>query len=267
MAAPWAGGVLEDEARRGPMYVRLPDPGHLLHLSRCVPITGGKENWMTHGNHFCCSLTATLIARVKRVAGPDAVARLLDEAGSTRTVEFLTNIANWLSYDEVIDLLQAGQAVTEDPDFARHVGADAVRALGSSMTAAALRSLGSPEALLGQMAVASNRFSTVSTLEALEVGPGHARIRAVANPGHIRHRLHCDWTAGLLGTTSELFGNEPATVEHEACQADGDGECRYRLAWTSAGSGDDPVALRRQLEAMSERLENVFATAADLIAS
>src|SRR5947209_5240554 len=160
-----------------------------LQFARGMPISEAMSDGQ--GHHFCCSLTATLIARVKRVAGAEAVASLLREARSTRSVEFLTDIANWISYDEAIALLEAGEHVTGDPDFARHVGSDAVRALGSSMTAGTLRALGSPEALLGQMAVASHRFSTVASLEALEVSPGHARIRAVANPGFIRHRLHC----------------------------------------------------------------------------
>src|SRR5205807_10672618 len=189
----------------------------------------------------------------------------------TRRVEFRPDRPNWISYAGAIALLEAGGHVTGDPDFARHVGSDAVRALGSSMTAGTLRALGSPEALLGQMAVASHRFSTVASLEALEVSPGHARIRAVANPGFIRHRLHCDWADGLLGTTTELFGYAPATVEHEACQARGDAECRYRLSWDTDAAQADPeeqiATLRRQLKSLSERLENVFATASDLIAS
>src|SRR4051812_48065225 len=108
------------------MAKRLPDPPNLLQMARAVPISGAMTagevrdgDAASDGNDFCCSLTATLIARVKRVAGAEAVGQLLREARSARTVEYLTDIANWLSYDEVIALLEAGRAITGDRDFAR----------------------------------------------------------------------------------------------------------------------------------------------------
>src|SRR3954452_2660014 len=218
------------------------------------------------GSDFCCSLSATLIARVARVCGGEAVGRLLREAGSPRTVEYLTDIANWFSYDEAIALFEAGRAITGEEDFARNVGADAVKALGSSMTAATLRALGSPEALLGQMAVAAHRFSTVAALEAVEVRPGHAEIRATANPGFSRHPLHCAWTAGLLSTTSELFGFEPATIEHDVCQARGDAECRYRITWAAGDDPEGPDAASEPLLAVPGDLDKDLAVAAALLA-
>ena len=59
---------------------------------------------------------------------------------------------------------------------------------------------------------------------------------------------------------------------HGACQADGAPECVYTLTWDpAADADDDPAAkveiLERQLEAMTGRLQSVFATASDLIAS
>ena len=94
---------------------------------------------------FSCPLTAVLLARVRRVAGEDAVPSLLERADSQRTVEYLEDVGNWISFDEAIALWEAGEAITRDPMFARHVGEDAVKILGGTATATVLRSLGSPE--------------------------------------------------------------------------------------------------------------------------
>ena len=223
-------------------------------------------------NHFCCSLTAVMIARVRRFGGDDAVARLLDRAASTRDVGFLEDIGNWISLDEAVALWRAGIAVTGDEDFPRHVGGDAVKQLGSSSTSTVLRLLGSPEAMLAKIPTVGRRFSTVADLEAVETRPGYAVIDARAGEGFARHPLHCQWTQGLLSTCSALFGMEVATIEHPACQADGADACRYVVRWPVGSKFDaDPeeqiIGLRRQLAAMTERLESVFATASDLISS
>jgi diguanylate cyclase (GGDEF)-like protein len=224
------------------------------------------------GNHFSCSLTAVLIDRVRRQAGDDGVQRVLAHARSRRTLAYLEDIGNWVAYDEAIALWEAGAAVTGEPDFARNVGADAVRVLGASSTSTVLRTLGSPEELLRKMAVAAHRFSTAADLEAVEVRPGYAEIRAVSRNGLPRHRLHCEWTRGLLTTVTVLFGLAPARVEHDACQASGAPDCRYRVVWEpgethSTDPAKEIAALKDQLAAMSDRLESVFATAADLIES
>ena len=225
------------------------------------------------GNHFSCALTAVLIHRVRTAVGEAGVRRLLDEAGSPRALAYLEDIANWVSYDELISLWRAGAVVTEDPEFARHAGQDTVRRLGASGTSAMLRSLGSPEALIERIGVASHRFSVVATLEPVEVRPGHAVVRAFANPGFERHPLHCLWTTGMLSQATALFGLAPARVEHAACQAGGAPDCLYTLTWDPGADaeGADPATrvqiLERRLEAMSGRLQSVFATASDLIAS
>jgi diguanylate cyclase (GGDEF)-like protein len=222
--------------------------------------------------HFSCALTAVLINRVRRVAGEGAVPELLREAGSTRALTYLEDIGNWVSYDEAVALWNAGITVTGDEHFARHIGEDTVKRLAGSSNSAVLRGLGSPEELLRRVPVAAQRFSVAATLEAVAVRPGYAEIRAFANPGFTRHRRHCEWTAGLLTQATLLFGLPPATVDEEACQADGAPTCRYRVTWEPADGHDvDPAeqiaAMRDQLDAMTQRLESVFATAADLIAS
>jgi len=200
------------------------------------------------GSHFSCSMTAVMLARVHAYGGAPAVGELLREAGSSRTPEYLTDIGNWISYDEAVALWAAGTRVTHHPQFARAVGEDAARRLNGSPVAALFRSLGSPEAVYRTLATGSSKFSTVSELEAVDVGPGYAAIVARAVDGFPRNADHCAWTCGLLSQPTVLFGLAPATVEHEQCAALGADVCRYRVVWnvaTDAAPGD--ASARREI--------------------
>jgi diguanylate cyclase (GGDEF)-like protein len=223
------------------------------------------------GNHFSCSLSAVLLGRVHAYGGDAAVAELLERAGSTRTPAYLTDISNWISYDEALALWKAGGQVTHHPTFARAVGEEAAKRLNASPVAALLRSLGSPENVYRQIALTSSKFAVTTTLEAVDVGPGFAEIDAQAVEGFPRSPDHCAWTTGLLTQTTVLFGLAPATVIHESCEALGAPRCRYSIRWDADAEDADSqadvatAALRQQLAAMQERLHSMFATASDLI--
>jgi diguanylate cyclase (GGDEF)-like protein len=227
----------------------------------------------TAGQHFSASLSAVLIARVQDHGGDPAVRELLERSGVRRSLAELSDVANWISYDEAIALWRAGAAVTHHPHFARAVGEDAARRLNSSPVATLLRSLGSPEAVYSQIATTSTKYSTVARLEAVASGPGFAQIRATAVDGFERSVEHCEWTCGLLSQPAMLFGLPPATVEHESCASYGASACEYRVTWsaeearTSSESSEQIKTLTDQLEAMKERLQSMFQTAADLIGS
>ncbi len=224
---------------------------------------------MTHGQHFSCSLSAVMIGRLRDHGGDAAAARLLADAGSPRTLEYLLDTGNWISYAEAVALWRAGTRITRHPHFARAVGEDAGRRLNASPVAALLRSLGSPEEVYRRIADSAPRFSTVARLRAVEVAPGRAVIEATAVDGFARDADHCGWTCGLLTQTTVLFGLPPARIEHAECAALGAPVCRYEIEWDA---GERPSsayadALQFQLEAMRERLAGVFAAAADLISA
>ena len=220
---------------------------------------------------YSCSLSAVLLARVWRVAGDIGVRQLLERVHSPRSLEYLQDISNWISFDEAVALWDAGEAITRDSHFARHVGEDASKALAATSTATLLRALGSNEENLRHLDVSSQRWSTAARVWAVEVRPGYAEICAEAAPGFVRHRHHCEWTIGLASQSSVLFGLEPAYVNHTECQVLGAPCCRYEVTWNTgspdAGDGGQIAMLRDQLRAMSERLDGVFAAAADLISS
>jgi hypothetical protein len=90
-------------------------------------------------------MSAVALARADGFGGAEAVEETLRLAGSRRTREYLSDITNWIAYDEAVALWRAGAQVTRHPQFARAVGIDAAKRMGSSQVAAMLRSLGSPE--------------------------------------------------------------------------------------------------------------------------
>ncbi|MFL5885104.1 MAG: GAF domain-containing protein, partial [Thermoleophilaceae bacterium] len=223
------------------------------------------------GRHITCSMSSVLVRLVRAEGGDAAVAALLEKAGSPRSAAHLENVENWISIDEAVALLEAGTELTGDPHFARRVGASAVAQHRGAAVATLLRSLGAPEKVLESITVTSNKFSTVTDMEAIESSPGRAVVRAVAREGFSRHPLHCEWALGLLSTPTILFGLPPATVEHEECQARGADQCIYTVSWDAglAAQAADPqqrvTALEAQVVAMSERLESVYATAGDIV--
>ncbi len=70
-------------------------------------------------------MSAVALARVDAFGGAEAVDEALRLAGSRRSREYLSDITNWIAYDEAIALWRAGARVTRHPQFARAVGIDA----------------------------------------------------------------------------------------------------------------------------------------------
>src|SRR3954447_6341043 len=223
-------------------------------------------------HHFACTLSSVLVRRVRRTLGEEGLGELLVRAGSKRTIAYLDDVTNWISYDEAMALFAAGAELTGDQQIARHVGEETVAQHAGTPVATLMRSLGSPDAIYSAMAQAGSKFTTVSVLEAVEVTPGRAVIREQGVDGFDRTAPQCDWAKGLLSQPTVLFGLPPATVEESTCQARGDDCCTYEVTWDAelAEERSNPVehiaALESQLSAMTERLESVYATATDLIA-
>jgi len=223
--------------------------------------------------HICCTMTNVLLRLVRDASGQATVAALLKRAGTKREASYLENVDNWISLDEACALLEAGALESGDPTFARRVGESTLRQHAGTQVATLLRSLGSVEAILGAVAQTAAKFSTVTELEAVEVGPGHAVIRAVAREGFTRRSLLCEWTTGLLSAVPGLFGLPFARVEETECQARGGAQCSYAVSWDAelAAAAADPqqrvTALEAQLASVSERLQSAYATASDLVST
>jgi len=235
------------------------------------PAGAGEER--ASGRHYTCTLTNVALRLLREDGGERTVAAVLERAGSERSVPYLEDIENWISVDELCAFLEAAVAQTGDERFARRVGEEALRQHSGTQVATALRSLGSPEAVLNAVALATPKFGTTTVLESLETRSGHALVRAVAREGFPRTPLQCDYTAGMLAGATVLFGLPLAEVKESECQARGGAACMYTVSWDPelAASAVDPqqrvTALEGQLSSMSERLENAYATAGDLIST
>ncbi len=217
-------------------------------------------------------MPSVLLRRVRKDGGEQAVAELLERAGSTRTPEYLDEVSNWISYDEAVALFDAAEDLTGDPSIARRIGEQTLAQHAGTPVATLLRSFGSPEAVLDKITLTAARFSTVAEMDAVEVKPGRSVVRAREREGFTRSRHHCNWTAGLLGQTTVLFGLPAATVEESECVLRGDSHCVYTISWDKdlaalrADPAEHVTALEAQLATMSQSLESVYATAGELIA-
>jgi diguanylate cyclase (GGDEF)-like protein len=224
------------------------------------------------GRHFACTMPSVLVRRVRKEGGEQAVSELLKRAGSSRTPEYLDEVSNWISYDEAMSLFDAAEDLSGDADIARRVGEQTLAQHAGTPVATLLRSLGSPEEVLSKVTLTAARFSTVAEMEALDVTPGRAVVRAREREGFVRARHHCNWTAGLLSQTTILFGLPAATVEEHECVLRGDSHCVYTVSWDKdlaalrADPAEHVTALEAQLATMTESLESVYATAGELIA-
>ncbi len=232
--------------------------------------TGAQEDGE---RHISCSMSIVALKLVRAAGGDAAVAELLAQAASGREAAYLETLDNWISQDEATALLEAGVRVTGDPAFARRVGEEMVGQHAGKQVATLLRSLGSVEAVLQAVAQTAAKLSAATEMEAIEVGPGRAVVRAAAREGFTRLPVNCDWTTGLLAGTPIIFGLPVGRVHESECQARGDARCLYTVTWDAeqAAVAADPqqrvTALEAQLLAMSERLHSVYAIAGDLVST
>jgi diguanylate cyclase (GGDEF)-like protein len=223
--------------------------------------------------HLTCSMTAILVRRTRAAGGEAAVEELLRRARSPRTPAYLEDVGNWISHDEAIALFEAAAEMTGDPRIGRRVGEDAVRQHAGTAVATLLRSLGSPEEVFRQITLTVTKFSTITTMESVECERGRAVVRSVARPGFARHPHLCDWAKGLLSQPTMLFGLPPGAVEESECQARGGEQCLYTITWDPdlADRARDPeehiVLLEAQLGAALRQLDDVYATAREIVSS
>src|SRR2546423_6118913 len=111
---------------------------------------------------------------VREKAGDDGVRRVLALAGEERTAADLEDECRWSTYEQKIALWEAAARVLDDPLVSRHIGESALHhSVGASLRVL-LRTLGSPRLVLSNIAKASPKFSTVASMEAVEVGRSSA---------------------------------------------------------------------------------------------
>ena len=126
-----------------------------------------------------------LLRQVRATLGADAVDEVVEGSGVPYAAEHLDDIGNWIWYEEAIALFEAAAELTGDPQIGLRAGEQALRQHAGTPVATLLRSLGSPEAILEQTALAATKFSTITEMRAdrRRARPRDRRV-AVAQPGY-----------------------------------------------------------------------------------
>jgi diguanylate cyclase (GGDEF)-like protein len=216
--------------------------------------------------------TRLIIDHVRRHGGEPAVQRLLAEAGETRPLSVLEDEGNWMSYDAKIRLFEAAARVTGQADVARRVGEGALASSVGGSLKLLIGLVGSPAQVARGIARANSKFSTAADMTALTTGPTSAIIRYRVHDRYRPSFHDCEYTLGLLTQIPVLFGQPPATVQHDVCQVRGADACLYALTWDRRRRARrGRRGLRQQVVGSSstvvlQRLHDLQETVADLVA-
>jgi diguanylate cyclase (GGDEF)-like protein len=199
---------------------------------------GGEVTSAWRREHACSGLTSRLIlAYVEREAGGQAAKDMLAWAGLTGAEERLRDENHWFSYDTKLALWRAAEEVLDDPDVAEHVGTSVLDLSVAMGLKRALRALGTPGFVYGNVVRANAKFNWAHQLVVLHRGARSVRIRYTDLAGVGYHRYDCAYTKGLLTTVPQLFGLPPAHVAHPVCGARGGSCCEFDVRWTTGTHG------------------------------
>jgi diguanylate cyclase (GGDEF)-like protein len=171
------------------------------------------------------------------------VQELLERAGLEAAEQKLRDENSWFSYETKLALWRAAVDVLGDPDVAEHAGEAALDLSVAMGLKRALRALGTPAFVYGNVARANAKFNWAHELVVIESGHESMRMRYsdVSGVGYDRH--DCQYTKGLLATVPQLFGLPQARVEHPTCGARGGEWCEFDVTWTSGLQGVKRAAI------------------------
>ncbi|MEX2659917.1 MAG: EAL domain-containing protein [Acidimicrobiales bacterium] len=192
--------------------------------------------------------TRLILDYVRRSAGVDGVARLLELSALGHTAEELEDTGRWWSYTDKIALFDGAAIVLRDPDVAREIGRSALSANVPLALLPMLRAFGGPRQLLRNVARASKKLSTSAEMEAVEIHRTSAVVAYRLLPPHVPSTHNCAYTAGVLAQVGPIFGLPEAKVAHADCQVSGAERCTFHVSWV--GDGHLRFGRSRQREAL-----------------
>ncbi|HET9689583.1 MAG TPA: GAF domain-containing protein [Acidimicrobiales bacterium] len=220
-----------------------------------------------HGSHVSTSSTALIVRFVRARCGDEGVARLLELGGGGFSATELCDASGWVSYDRAVSLFEAAVEVSGDPSAGWAIGEETLRQHTGTPVEALLRSLGSPAGVLRNIAGVTSKFAAISTMEAVEIDEGWARVSARCLPGFVRHPIFCDYVGGQLSQIPLLFGLEQGVVVEEECQTRGEDRCLYYMRWGEAGSEARVRLLEGQVQDLSYQMEALQSIATSLVSA
>ena len=234
-------------------------------------VGGGQEQGdIAGGRHIASSTVGVVLRYVRRVAGSAAAAQVLAMAGLDPDDPRPDDPSTWMTYPEAVRVFEAAAEITADPDVAIRAGEELLAQYAGSEVAALLRSLGSPMAVIENVAVTASKFSTVITAAMVDSVDGGALVEARAVPPFERSPHFCKYMAGVLSQATALFGLAPAPVAEVECQRRGDDRCLYRVE-LDVPADDAPDAriarLENDLAMLEARFESLRSTATELVSA
>jgi diguanylate cyclase (GGDEF)-like protein len=194
------------------------------------------------------SVGRAVISYVRRAAGEDAAARMVETAGGNFWKPEKPGESGFVESALTVALVDAAAVICGDPDISRRVGEEAFRRDLARGQTDFLRAMGTPADAIAGGAIAID-----------------ARTAAGFRP----HRLSCGMTTGYWSMVPTLFGRVGTVVEPE-CELRGDPRCLLIVSWGGPENEADDIsagtagAAARTATTMA-RFENMQATAASLV--
>lgn len=183
-------------------------------------------------DHLTSGLTSRLIlSYVERERGRAGVDALVRAADLGVPEERLRDEAFWFDFQTKVALFEAAKEVLEDQHAPRHIGAAAFEINVFPGLKLALRAIGSPRMVYGQIPRIARKFTWAHAFEILELSDAFARMvySDVADVGY--HEVDCDYNLGILSSVATIFERRPAQVRHFECALRGASSCVYDLSW------------------------------------
>jgi uncharacterized protein (TIGR02265 family) len=242
------------------------------------------------GEHVSGAVSGVVVRYVRRRIGKTGVRRLLEDAGESRRPRTLEDPTSWSSIDQIIALFDSAAGLFHDPDVARHLGEEMLDQYRGTEIADLLGRTKSPADLLAAAVTAFGRLSPITVVEVLASEDGHAVVQTRTRRGFARHIYMCEFQKGFLTEVPTFFGGARASVTETECQARGGRSCVYRIAWDHGDERPptfepeqrvepeevpsppvprpvDATGLETQVAKLSERLDEAYTTASELLES
>jgi diguanylate cyclase (GGDEF)-like protein len=218
------------------------------------------------GHHFGGTYTRALMTHLRQQLGPDGLARVLSRAGESRSVEELSDLATWSSYDEFRALLTEGARALGGAPALTAVGRELLDLSELELNPATTQAMGSPEAIYADAATMGAMICPILGLQSVEIAEREWLITQEFRQGFVPFEEHCSFQVGVQQFSTMLFGYPPAHVVEEQCACRGAAACVFRIRWDS----EDELERRtgflegrvRSLEALLDQFES---TIGDLI--